>query len=764
MPQVTTVGNILLDNALPADLRGKYGTLDSKGLKAFLTEVAKNNPDELADTLRAITDVSRDTIYRRGNDASLGLDDLVMPPELQKYRDRVRGEVDDIMEGPGGAKDKQQRIVNLLMKRIKEIPDELVAKLPETNALAMQVKSGARGNKSQLMQTLFGDVLVVDAQDKPVPIPALHGYGEGVTPLEYWAASNGARKGSVSVQFSTAEGGYFGKQMSNIGHRIIVTSRDCGTSRGLPVDPDDTDNIGSVLAQDVGPYKAGTIITKDMMGHMGTKPIVVRSLVTCEMGDGVCAKCCGMREKNRLPDIGDPVGIVATRSISEPVTQAGLKCLDPRTEVRMADGTVKMVMDIKPGDMVLGSDINGVTSPAKVLNVFSNGLRNTVWSVWASESGGEVASFVCTPDHKFLCLTDEGKLDVLPLRDVTRLYSEKGNALYMVDYMMMDEPINTMDIEVDNKDHLFVCVSGCITSNSKHSGGVAGSDDKQVSGFKEMNQFVQVPENFLGAATLTDIDGTVGTVKEAPAGGWNVRVDDKDFYVPLGREVLVKPGDKVYAGDMLSDGTPNPAELTALKGIGEGRRYFVEKYRELLKKNGAAVHRRNIEALARGFINRIEIDDPDGYDGYLMGDVIPYDFFAKGYQSRPSSKTLHSSRVQPGMYLDMPVLHYTIGTRVTPRMLKEFKDRGVGDIVVNDSKPVFGAKVVRARSMLSTDPDWMTRLAGENLKKNLLESARMGASSTPASTSYFPAMANPSEIDKYLGGDPAQRSGYVEVK
>lgn len=321
-----------------------------------------------------------------------------------------------------------------------------------------------------------------------------------------------------------------------------------------------------------------------------------------------------------------------------------------------------------------------------------------------------------------------------------------------------------MDIEVDNKDHLFVCAGGYITSNSKHSGGVAGSDDKQVSGFKEMNQFVQVPENFIGAATLSDEDGTVTAVKEAPAGGWNVTVDGKDFYVPVGREVIVKPGDKVTAGDMLSDGTPNPAELTKYKGIGEGRRYFVEKYRELLKKNGAAVHRRNIEALARGFINRVEVDSPDGYDGYLMGDIIPYDSFAHDYQPRPGSE-IKEAATTSGMYLEAPVLHYSIGTRITPKILKEFKDRNVGQVVVNKNAPVFNAKVVRARSVLSSDPDWMTRLAGENLKKNLLESARMGATSTPASTSYFPAMADPTRIDKYLGGDQSEKNNqFVTVK
>ena len=192
--------------------------------------------------------------------------------------------------------------------------------------------------------------------------------------------------------------------MSNVGHRIVVTSRDCGTTRGIPVDADDEDNIGSVLAADVGPYKAGTIITRDMMGKMGDGKIAVRSLVTCEEGDGVCSKCGGVREKGRLPEIGDPVGIVATRSISEPVTQAGFK--------------------------------------------------------------------------------------------------------------------------------------------AKHSGGVAGSDDKQVSGFKEMNQFVQVPENFLGAATLAGQDGIVTSITKAPAGGYNVKVDDKDETLAEQKVMDAETGEK----------------------------------------------------------------------------------------------------------------------------------------------------------------------------------------------------------------------------
>ena len=288
---------------------------------------------------------------------------------------------------------------------------------------------------------------------------------------------------------------------------------------------------------------------------------------------------------------------------------------------------------------------------------------------------------------------------------------------------------------------------------SKHTGGVAGSDDKQVSGFEELNQFIQVPATFKGAATLSEIDGTVLAVKEAPAGGNFVFVNDKRFYVPRGREVLVKRGDSVTAGDMLSDGTPNPAELVKYKGIGEGRRYFIDKYRELLKKNGAAVHRRNIEAVARGFINRVKMDSPDGYNGYMIDDVVPYDMLAIDYEPREGSKTIGPNQAK-NMYLEQPVLHYTIGTRITPQVIKDLNSNKISNIVVNEHQPVFSPYVIRARSIMESDPDWMTRMAGENLKRSTLEAARMGAKSTTEGTSYFPAAANPVGLDTYKGGTP----------
>lgn len=613
--RLTTPGKLLLEEAIPDEYLPKGKALTEKVIKGIFTEIARKEPERYSDIMGKLTDVSKEAVYRYGRMASIGLKDLEIPPELARYREKVRQEVNKIIESDSltGA-EKNKAIVQYLYKKMSEIPEKVVEAAKSMNSgFYAQVESGARGNKNQLMQVIFGDTLLIDAEDRPVPIPVLHSYGEGVKPMEYWAASSGARKGSISVQFSTADGGYLGKQLNNIGHRLVVTDRDCGTKNGIPVDANDEDNIGSVLAMPVGKIPAGTVITPEILPKLGDGKIRVRSLATCALGDGVCAICSGIRERGDFPAIGDTVGIVGARAMSEPITQSGLK--------------------------------------------------------------------------------------------------------------------------------------------SKHSGGVAGTDDKNVSGFEELNQFIQVPSTFKGAATLSEIDGTVLGVKEAPAGGQFVFVNDKRFYVPRGRDVIVKKGDSVTAGDMLSDGTPNPAELVKYKGVGEGRRYFIDKYRELLKKNGAAVHRRNIEAVARGFINRVKMDSPDGYNGYMIDDVVPYDELAVGYEPRAGSKLLGPNQAK-NMYLEQPVLHYTIGTRITPQVIKDLNSNKISNIVVNEQQPVFSPFVVRARSIMETDPDWMTRMAGENLKRSTLEAARMGAKSTTEGTSYFPAAANPVGLDTYKGGTP----------
>jgi hypothetical protein len=285
---------------------------------------------------------------------------------------------------------------------------------------------------------------------------------------------------------------------------------------------------------------------------------------------------------------------------------------------------------------------------------------------------------------------------------------------------------------------------------SKHFGGVFEQDDRKVSGFKAIDQFVQVPQNFVGSATLASVDGSVAKIEKAPQGGYYVFIGAQEHYVPADRELQVKTGQRLEAGDVLSSGVPNPAEVVQHKGIGEGRRYFADKYREILRDNGAGNHRRNVEAIARGFINRVKITDPDGYSGHFLDDTVSYDDLAREYEPRSGYKIMKPS-ASVGMYLEKPVLHYSIGTRITPSVAKRLSSANYGNILVHADVPPFEPYVPRIMDTTSTDKDWITRMAGFNLKKSLLDAVQKGSTSEIGGTSYIPSLVAGQEIFKNVG-------------
>jgi hypothetical protein len=221
-----------------------------------------------------------------------------------------------------------------------------------------------------------------DADGNMIPVAGMHGYGEGLSPMEYWSTLNSSRKGAVDVQMATARSGYLGRQLSNVAHRLVVTSEDCGVKdRGLMIKGDDPDNAGSILMQDAGPFKAGKVLMPEDLPHLENKQIMIRSPLTCDSPEGVCAKCVGIREKGTLPDIGDAVGLNAVRTFIEPLTQAGL-CLAQGTQVRMADWSIKNIEDVQIGDDVLGADSKARTFPVKVINTFKQGVKAVYKTVY----------------------------------------------------------------------------------------------------------------------------------------------------------------------------------------------------------------------------------------------------------------------------------------------------------------------------------------------------------------------------------------------
>ena len=270
--------------------------------------------------------------------------------------------------------------------------------------------------------------------------------------------------------------------------------------------------------------------------------------------------------------------------------------------------------------------------------------------------------------------------------------------------------------------------------SSKHSGGIAGAGP---TGFDLINQLAQVPEHFPGGATHAQEDGVVKQVRPAPQGGQFISINNNDHYVDPEHTLLVKPGDPVEAGDVLSTGLPNPAEIVKHKGIGEGRRYFMHAFRNAYRSSGMSVNRRNVELATRGMIDHVRLNDLWG--DYAPDDVVQYHTIERNWTPRPGTAML-SPQQSVGKYLEVPTLHYTIGTKVRPSMLQHFQRFGVKSLQVHNDPPPFEPEMLRAATSISTDPDPFTRMLGSGQKGNLLDAVHRGDVSDTAGTSYVPTL------------------------
>jgi hypothetical protein len=316
----------------------------------------------------------------------------------------------------------------------------------------------------------------------------------------------------------------------------------------------------------------------------------------------------------------------------------------------------------------------------------------------------------------------------------------------------------THDIEVDHPDHLFVMANGLIVSNSKHSGGVAGNV-KQQTGFPQLDQLISIPHHYPGGAVHAQEDGTVQRIADAPQGGRYLYVNDHPHWVDPDLDLNVQAGDKVEAGDPLTDGLENPAEYVRHKGIGEARRRFVDVFHRTAVGAGFRPHKRNLELMARGLIDHVRLNEETGEN--VPGDVVSYSALEHGYEPRPGHAVV-APKEALGQYLERPVLHHTIGTRVRPSMLSLLERHGVASLTVHPEPAPFDPVMVRSHDVLSTDPDVLTKMLGSGLEKNLLRDVHRGRTSDPYGTSFVPALSAGIDFGvkgKTVGFDPKPGGG-----
>jgi len=608
---VTTVGQLVVNEVLPPELRNYDRVIDKNELTKMMRFLAVKYPDKYVEITKKLGDISKEAGTEAGG-TTFGLSHLQKAKASQKYFEEIRNQLKNVLNDPNIDNKTRQKLITDTLKNYADKLEKAVFEesLQEENPLALQVATGARGKAANLASLRASDLMYSDNDDKPIPIPIFRSYAEGLSPIEYWAGTYGARKGVVATKLATQRAGFLSKQLNQIMHRLVVTDIDEPSDnnqnadrpiRGYPVDTDDPDNIGACLAVPIGPYKRNTVITPKVIStlkNLGIKRILVRSpIVSSNPDDGLYAYDVGVRERLGLPGRGELVGLTAAQAISEPISQGQL--------------------------------------------------------------------------------------------------------------------------------------------NVKHSGGIAGKE-KTFSGFHFINQLIQGARSFHQSATHSDVDGVVTKIEPAPAGGHYVYVNQQRFYVKPDQKVIVKEGDEIEAGDVLSDGLPNPSIIVEHKGIGEGRKYFIDVFRRTAEVSSVKANRRNIELLARGLINFVELDEEIG--DYVPGDIVKYSEIESSYQPRPDAKKVDLKSAK-NKFLETPVLHYTIGTQLKPSVIKTLQEFGINEVYVHDKPPPFKPTFVRGMTALQNDPDWMTRMYGSGLKSGLLEAVYRGRSSDETSTSFVPGLA-----------------------
>lgn len=621
MPELLTPGRLLFEEIVPEQFRAdlkRDQPVDLTAVTGILQRIAEETPENYRDISHKILKLGGKASTETSS--SFSIEDLRSPidkatilkqVEVQENLIRNRKDLNDDQ--------KEKELIKLYSKLSGEFPEKVyAAAMSRGSNLARMVASGARGNKGQLNSNVGADWLMIDSNGDPVPVPIKNSYAEGLSPAEYFASSYGTRRGLISTKFAVQDSGYLAKQLAAAAHDLVVTAKDCETARGIPTSADDKDNIGAVLAKPVAGYGQGTVITSRVLKDLQSQKVgnfLVRSPITCSAKGGLCSMCAGVRERNHLPKSMDNIGLAASSSLSEPLSQGML--------------------------------------------------------------------------------------------------------------------------------------------SEKHSGGVASSSGRGATGFKAIDSLVQVPEVFPGGATIAQLDGRVSKVEPAPQGGSFVYVNDEKHYIPGDAELLVKPGQEIEAGDTLSSGIPNPADIVKHKGIGQGRMYFVQAMQRAFKDNKLTVNRRNLEVISRALINHVRVTDPEGFNGAIPDDVMEYNSIEEGYEPAKFQKMQPSKAL--GSYLQRPALHFSVGTRITPSVAKTLEDNNELEIDVDDNTPGFEPEMQRVMDIPAFKQDWMAQFHGSYLKKRLEKNVHSGnAVSHLHGTSYVPGLAKATEF----GRPPKGQIGY----
>ena len=692
----TSVGRVIANEIIPYEVGFFNDVISKKTLRGIITNVIKTvGIARACEFLDGIKNLGYRLAYEGGLSFNLG--DIIIPKEKEELIRKGNEEVERITSeyAMGFITDKER--YNQVIDTWTHVNNDLSAILMKTmkeadqgfNAVYMMLDSGARGSAGQIsqlsgMRGLMAKPQKAGAEPLTIENPILSNFKEGMSVLEYFISTHGARKGLADTALKTADAGYLTRRLVDVSHDVIINEEDCGTLRGLECTAlkNGDEVISSLYDRILGRVSvhdiihpttgkllcaAGEEITEAKAQEIEESPIEmveIRSVLTCESRKGVCMKCYGRNlATSRMVQKGEAVGVIAAQSIGEPGTQLTLRtfhaggvagnaaanamikakydALVQFEELRTVDivdeegksaqvvvGRLTEVrfVDVHTGIILLTQNVPyGSTLYKKEGEVVKKGEIVAKWdpfnAVIVTETPGRIQFEDVIEGVTYRVEADE----TTGLRELIVIESRDKTKLPAVHILGENgETVRTYNFPIGGhiavEDNQIVKAGDVLVKIPRVVGG--GGDI--TGGLPRVTELFEA-RNPSNPAVVAEIDGEVklGKLKR---GNREIIItskvgDERRYLVPLSKQILVQENDYVRAGTPLSDGAITPADILAIKGPTAVQEYIVNEVQDVYRLQGVKINDKHFEVIVRQMMRKVQIEEP-GDTRFLEQQVV----------------------------------------------------------------------------------------------------------------------------------------------
>lgn len=632
---------------------------------------------------------------------SFGKDDMVIPEAKKKLvndsKERVKEFEQQYLDGLITQGEKYNKVVDVWSECTEKVATEMMKVISDTapgkpvNSVYMMAHSGARGSAAQIRQLAGMRGLMAKPSGEIIETPIISNFKEGLTVLEYFNSTHGARKGLADTALKTANSGYLTRRLVDVAQDAIIVETDCGTDKGITVkavidggeviSPLGDRILGRTVVGDlIDPLNGELIVpnaglidepTVDRIERSGIDSVMIRSVLTCETKDGVCAKCYGRDlARGTLVNVGEAVGVIAAQSIGEPGTQLTMRTFHiggaaqrgaEQSQVEAAfDATVRI------------NNRNVVINSSNIPVVMGRSTE----VILLDEQGRERARHRVPYGAKLLA--DEGvkvergqklaewdpyTLPIITEREGTAHYVDLVEGISMREVMdeatgisskvvvdwrqqprgadlkpritLRDERGEIITLANGLEARYFMSVDAILSvENGAHvrAGDVLARIPRESSktrditgGLPRVAELFEArrPKDF---AIISDLDGRVEFGKDYKTKRRIVvrndeTGDEREYLIPKGKHISVQEGDYVERGDLLMDGNPVPHDILSVMGVEALANYLINEIQDVYRPQGVKINDKHIEVIVRQMLQKVEITDA-GETTFLVGEQV----------------------------------------------------------------------------------------------------------------------------------------------